>query len=359
MEPIRTAIVGAGASARIFHRPFLARDARFQVGAVVARAETGRALLPNAELFPSVEALFAWRPELVVLCTPNHTHFELARRCLQAGCHVVVEKPFTASAAEGEELIALAKARRLLLTVFHNRRWDGDFLTVQELVTSGALGRLVEAELRFDRWVPGRRPKAWKERAAPGNALLDDLGSHLVDQALVLFGWPAAVQAQLACQRDGSAVEDAFDLSLRWPGEAGRAGLAVRLKGSLLVREEPPRISLFGTGGAFLKWGVDPQEAQLSAGLSPGDPAFGRDDEAQWGLFHRLRPSAAGEPVWERSRLPTRRGDYAAFHDNLARALREGAPLLVEPREALAVVRVIEAARQSAAEGRIVLLPPA
>ena len=354
-QQIRTAIIGFGVSARIFHLPFLDTDSRFLVGAFLERHGTAsQARYPQAKIFATIDGLLAWQPDLVIICSPNDCHYSQARQCLEAGCHVIVEKPFTITVGEAESLIDLAEKQKRILTVFHNRRLDGDFLTVQDIVRAATLGRIVEAEIRYDRWTPGLRPKAWKENGSPGSSLLEDLGSHLIDQALTLWGMPKLVTALLACQRAESRVDDAFDLRLDYANTGVNSGLSVRLKGGMLVREGLPRWSLFGTGGSFVKSGTDPQESHLLAGLSPFDPVFGLEEPQFQGILHHRVGNPDNGETWVRESVTGRRGAYAEFHRNIAAAILEGAELLVKPIEALAVVRIIAAARLSSLEHRSV-----
>lgn len=346
---IRCALIGFGVSARVFHLPFLRADPAFEIVGVLERSgDLSRAVLPGAALRRDLDGLLGLAPELALVCSPNALHYEHAKRCLQAGCHVLVEKPFAASPAQAEELIDLARASKRVLAVYHNRRLDGDFQTLRELVAGACLGRLAEAEFRWERWSPALRAKRWKEDGSPASGLLEDLGSHLVDQALCLWGMPRRLRARLGIQREGSRVDDAFDLDFEYPPADGVDGLHLRLKGGLLARQETPRYSLFGSGGSFVKFGVDPQEAQLGAGMAPGGAGYGVEPAAQWGLLrHRL----GGGGPWLESRVETRAGDYGRFHANLARAIRDGEELLVPPGQALDVLRVIAAARASAPTG--------
>lgn len=355
--PIRTAVIGFGVSARVFHLPFIEKSPLFEIVAFVERSGSkSREHYPQAQIFSDVPSLLVDPPELVIVCSPNDAHFDQAKLCIEAGCHVLVEKPITVTTEQAATLIDLAEKKRVILTVFHSRRLDGDFLTVKDILAKGQLGRLVEAELRYDRWRPGLRPKVWKENGSQGSSLLEDLGSHLIDQAVQLWGMPAQITARLSRQREGSQVEDAFDLRLDYADTATNSGLSVRLKGGMLVKAALPYFCLLGTGGSFVKYGSDPQEAQLMGGLSPDDPAFGVEDEQFHGLLQcQINPGDA-QSEWIHTALPTIKGNYAAFHVNLAHAIRNGEALLVHANEALTVMRIIAAAHTSSAEGRSITL---
>jgi scyllo-inositol 2-dehydrogenase (NADP+) len=334
---IRVGLVGFGASARTFHRPLLAAlPQEFDVVAVLERqAREAPRLLPAATVHTSLADLVADPSiDLAVVCLPNALHAEAAIALMEAGKHVVVEKPLAVTAAECEAMIAASRATDRRLFVFHSRRLDGDLACVRDAIASGALGRLVRVEVRYDRWSNALRAKAWKEEGREGSTLLDDLGSHLLDQALTLFGEPAALTCRTGIQRDGSRTVDAFAIALEYPG------LWVDLESSMLVRQSPFHWALYGTEGTLLKSGFDPQESQLQQGLSPLDPRFGIEDEAQaaW-LYPR-----DGEP----RRLPVARGRYLSFYEHVAAVLRGRDQPRFTGAEGLAVVRLIEACRQSA-----------
>jgi scyllo-inositol 2-dehydrogenase (NADP+) len=279
--------------------------------------------------------------ELVVVATPNETHAALARAALEAGKHVVVDKPFTLDAGEAEALISLADAVGRKLSVFHNRRWDSDFLTVRRLVDDGRLGEIAYYEAHFDRFRPEIK-QGWRETEAPGAGLLYDLGAHLIDQALVLFGLPQAVTADVTRQRAAARADDYFHVVLDY----GRRRAV--LHASVLVRDPGPRYLMHGDGGSFVKYGIDAQEAALREGRRPGGEGWGEDDPALFGRF-----TDADGTVATIDSLP---GRYTAFYDGVAAAIRDGAPLPVEAREARDVIRVIEAAQLSAKERRTTFL---
>jgi scyllo-inositol 2-dehydrogenase (NADP+) len=321
---VRAVVIGRGLAGRVFHAPL--------IHAVPAMELVGMAGAADAEA-----AAMRRDADLVVIATPNSWHFPLARAALEAGKHVVVDKPFTVSVAEADALIALAAERKRMLTVFHNRRWDGDFLTVKRLLESGRLGEPTLFEAHWDRFRPELR-EGWKEDPAEGAGLLLDLGPHLIDQALRLFGPPRALSADIAVQRTGSRVDDYFALTLDY----GR--MRARLCAASLVAEPRPRFAVHGTKGSYVKFGLDTQEADLKAGIDPR--AAGRDERD--GIF--TLADGTSEAV------PTERGRYLSFYEKVADAILEGAAVPVDPADAREGLRVIELARRSAREGRRIVL---
>ena len=298
-------------------------------------------LYPGIRSYSSLEHLLEDdRVELVVVNTPNHTHYEYTRAALQAGKHVVVEKPFVSSFAEGEELLQLAHARGLQLSVYQNRRWDSDFLTTQRVLQEGVLGEVLEAAFHFDRYNPALSHKEHKETARPGVGVHFDLGPHIIDAALRLFGLPQSVSADLRRLRPGTQVPDDMELLLFYPR------LRVRLHAGYYVREPLPAFQLFGTDGAFLKPRADVQEATLLGGAPPGGEGWGVEPEEARGILH----TGSGEAA-RRRYVPTEAGDYMAYYDGIFRALREGGALPVTGREGLDVIRVLEAAERSQKTG--------
>ena len=312
---IRVGLIGYGKAGKVFHAPLISSVDELELRAVARSRDVEKVIDDDAI-------------DLVVIATPNTSHFDLARRALERGKHVVVDKPFTVTAAEGQELIALARAGDRQLSVFHNRRWEGDFLTVRRLIEGEALGRLVEYEARFDRFRNEPREGAWRERAEPGSGVLYDLGSHLIDQVLLLFGEPAAITADVRIEREWSVTDDAFDIWMKFPR------MRVALSASMLVRERTPRYVVRGSDATFIKFGLDPQEGDLAAGRSPRDPDWGREPREQWGtLIHDDGRELAIET------LP---GNYAAYYENVRDAIRSGAPLAVTAEQALRTVEIIE-----------------
>ncbi|HEV2130472.1 MAG TPA: Gfo/Idh/MocA family oxidoreductase, partial [Longimicrobiaceae bacterium] len=270
-------------------------------------------------------------------------HYPLARSALEAGKHVVVEKPFVVHTAEADELLRLAAERERILSVYHNRRWDGDCQTVEQLIESGILGRVATYESHFDRYRPQVRDR-WRERDEPGSGALYDLGSHLIDKALHLFGLPETVLADVGAQRSGAVTDDYFHLLLGYGEE-----LRVILHSGALVRQPAFRFAIHGDRGSFLKRGLDPQEDQLKQGVRPGDPEWGVELEAQHG---ELVTEIEGLPV--HARIETLAGSYEAFYEGIGRAILEGVPPPVAALDARNTIAVIEDALQSSREGRVV-----
>lgn len=317
---IRTALIGRGLGGSVFHAPLIRACAGLELGRWVGAGD-------------AEEAAIADDIALVVISTPNRFHFPLARAALEAGKHVVVDKPFTVSLDEADALIALAAARKRMLTVFHNRRWDGDFLTVRKLLPS--LGTLFLFEAHWDRFRPAIKP-GWRELPDEGTGLLNDLAPHMIDQALLLLGAPAAVSAEVLAQRPEARVDDYFALTLHYG--ARRAVLGA----STLVLDPRPRFALHGVGGSFVKHGLDLQEAALKAGADPRAPL----PDPSPGLLSR--PDANPRPV------VTEPGRYFAFYEGVAAAIRGEAPPPVDPADARAGLRLLDLARRSAREGRVV-----
>ena len=329
-------------SGLVFHGPLLRIHPGFEVTHVLERTKNHSAALYGREVIVrDFNDLISDRAlDLIVVNTPDHTHYEMAKAALNAGKHVVVEKPFVQEAAQAEELIALAKQKGLVLTIFQNRRWDSDFLTVRRVIDNGFLGRLVEFESHYDRYRNFIQPGTWKESAENGAGIVYNLGSHLIDQALCLFGKPAGVYADLRIVRTDGEVQDFFDIDLIYPD------VKVKLKSSYLVRESGPRFILHGTEGSFLKWGLDPQEDELKKGTLPNAPGWGAEPEAEWGL---LNTTLGGLHL--KGRVETVPGNYPAFYANLYDVLTAGADLAVKPGEALLAMQVIGAVFESAEKG--------
>ncbi|RQH06079.1 oxidoreductase [Paraburkholderia dinghuensis] len=344
-SPLKIGLMGYGFAGQTFHAPVIAHCPGATLAAIATgQPERARADFPDAAIVPDLDALLALDDiECVVIATPNDTHFDLARRVLARGKHVLVDKPVTLSAAQARELAALAADRGLVFAPFHNRRWDGDFLTVRALLASGELGRVTHFESHFDRFRPLVRQR-WREDAARGGGLLYDLGPHLIDQTLALFGAPETVTAFVRTSRDNATAPDYVHLVL------GYANHDAVLHASALAAFSP-RFVINGTRGSYLKNGLDTQEDQLRAGLRPGQPGFGAGNEA--GRLHALNDASSGSDGGETERtLPTAAGDYADLYRALAASIREGTPFPVSPQDAIDVMTVIELAMQSADEGR-------
>lgn len=339
MKPIKTALLSYGMSGEVFHAPLLHAHPGFEISTVVQRSKnTANEHCPNCKIVRSVdEALSDPSIELVIVNTPNELHFNQASRAILAGKHVVVEKPFTVTVHEADQLIELAREKNRVLTVFQNRRWDGDFLTLKKVFDNGWVGRVVEFEAHYDRFRNYVEPNTWKEETGIGKGILYNLGSHMLDQVLVLFGMPQYVDARMGTQRTGGKVDDFYDLRLTYPG------VNVIVKSSYLVREQGPRYQLHGTEGSFTTASnVDPQEQALKEKKIPGSAGWGVMPETAWG---KLNATIKGEHV--QKKIETIPGNYMGFYDNVFAAIRKGEALLVKPEQARNVIRLIEAAYES------------
>jgi len=341
---LRVALVGYGFVGKVFHAPLIQATPGLALHTVVSRDTAKvRTDWPDVRVVQDAQAAFADAAmDLVVIASPNDTHAPLAIAALGHGKHVVVDKPFTVTLREAHDVIAAADAADRLVSVFQNRRWDADFLTVQRLIENGELGRVAEFHSHFDRFRPVVQDR-WRERDEPGGGLWYDLGPHLLDQAVQLFGLPEAISADIARLRDGARAADYFDVTLRYPSHRAL------LHASTLVAGNGLRFAVHGTQGSYLKHGLDVQEDQLRAGVVPG--------AAGWGIDPR-----SGEVVQERDgRLVTdiaraEHGDYRAYYAGMRDAILQGGPVPVTPRQALEVMRLIELGARSSEERREIAL---
>lgn len=346
-EPIQVGLASFGMSGMVFHGPSLKANPHFHIRKILERSKNLSAKnYPDATIVRSFDEILA-DPEisLVIVNTPDFLHYDMCKEALLAGKHVVVEKPFTQTVEQANELIALAQERKLVLTVYQNRRLDGDFLTVKKLLDEKQLGRLVEFESHFDRYRNYIQPDTWKEAGIDRVGVLYNLGSHMVDQVISLFGMPESVTAHLAALRTNGVVPDYYDIRLQY------AGFAALLKSSYLVREPGPRYSVHGTLGSFQKWGIDPQEAKLKEGKLPLGADWGKEAEESWGFLHTERD---GQEI--REKVETEAGNYAAFYENIYDVLANGAKLLVKAEESRDCLVVLEACLKSHEEKRTVQL---
>ncbi|MFD2244847.1 oxidoreductase [Pontibacter ruber] len=344
-QPIHVGLLGFGMAGRLFHAPFIANAPGLKLTKIKANRPESISLAnqqyPEAQVVSTEQAIFEDSDiDLVVVATANPTHYALAKAALQAGKHVLVDKPFTITSTEADELIALAKEKQRVLTVYQNRRWDSDFKTIKKVLDTQLLGNLVEYEAHFDRFRNAIKPNTWKEENLPGAGILYDLGAHLIDQALVLFGEPLEVYADIQTQRQGSQVPDYFEVVLYYQS------MKTILKAGMLVRENGSHFILHGDKGSFVKYGMDVQEAALKAGLFPTlTPTWGVEPESLWGLlnteFHGLafRGSIASEA-----------GDYTGLYRNVYQAILGQEELEVKPEQARNTIRIIELAMQSSQE---------
>jgi scyllo-inositol 2-dehydrogenase (NADP+) len=350
-EPIRVGVVGFGLAGRIFHTAVVEATPGLELAWVVQRSgdEAAKAY-PHAKVARSVEEMLGdVGVELVVIATPSYSHYELAKQCLHAQRNVVIDKPFTLKSKEAAELIRLARERKLLLTAYQSRRWDGDFKTVREVIASAELGRLVSYESHYDRFRAEVRRDVWRENGGPGGGTLFDLGAHLIDQALTLFGAPETIYASVRVERESAVVDDAWDIFLEYERPQR---MTVVLRATLTACAPGPRYVLHGTKGSFTKWGIDPQEDQLKAGMGFDSPGFGEEPETAWGELRICGGDAGSVAGPATRRVRTMRGDYRGFYENVRDALLGKAELEVKPEQAWRTTRVIELARESSGQGR-------
>ncbi len=345
-EPIRVGVVGFGLAGRIFHTAVIQATPGLELAAVVQRSgDDAKKEYPEAHVARSVEEMLSdVSIRLVVIATPSYSHYELAKQCLHEQRHVIVDKPFTLTSEEAARLITTARHRNLTLTAYQNRRWDGDFRTVRQVIASGELGRLVTFESHFDRFRPAPRRDVWRENGGPGGGTLFDLGPHLIDQALTLFGPPDTITASVRVEREGAAADDAWNLFLEYEHPYR---MTVVLRATLTACAPGPRYVVHGTSGSFRKWGLDPQEDQLKAGMRPDAPGFGEEPESAWGEL-----KACGDSDPSTRRVKTERGDYRGFYANVRDVLLGKAELEVKPEQAWRTTRLIELARESSGQGR-------
>jgi predicted dehydrogenase len=353
-QPIRVGIVGYGLAGTVFHGPLVASTPGMVVAAIATQhpERQARAMrdYPSATLYSSADTLLAdpSKLDLVVIATANRAHVPQGIAALEAGLPVVIDKPLAPDLAAAEQLLATARRTGKLLTVFQNRRWDNDFLTIRQLISAGTLGQVVRVESRFERFRPELKAGAWRESTDPqdGGGLLFDLGAHLIDQARLLFGQPQSVYAESDTRRAGAAVDDDSFIALRFLG-----GQVAHLWASVIPRHPGPRWRVIGTRGLYEKDGLDPQEDALREGARPGDTSFGKEPHERWGRVFTETGGLSFEGLVES--LP---GTYQTFYALLRDALRSGAPPPVDPADSLAVLAIIEAARESARTGAVVPL---
>lgn len=346
MKQLHTAFVGYGPGGRVYNAPVLSSVSGFQIDYILTSSpeyiEAAKNDFPDAEVVQDYNEILQNRHiDLVVLVLPNHLHYEYAKKALEAGKHVLLEKPFTIHVKDANDLIQLAHQKKLVLSVNHNRRWDSDFQTVKEVIQNGLLGEVVEYEAHFDRF-RNKVKSGWKEeKEIPGNGILYDLGSHLIDQALTLFGLPKEIFADIRIQREAAEVPDNFELLLFY------SNLKVTLKAGMLIKEKGPTYSVYGTKGSFLKYGVDVQEEALKQGKAPkDDPDWGKEPEEIWGKLNTTE---------EETKVESERGDYRRVYESLYKAITLGGNPEVKPEQARDVIRVIEAAHRSQDERRVVI----
>src|SRR5258707_7948851 len=346
MPMIEVGLIGFGLAGRAFHAPVIRAVPGLHLAAILQRSGAEAAeLYPDVRIVRSMNELLAI-PEirLVVIATPNETHYPLARQCLEAGRDVVVDKPFTTSLEEAVSLVQLGKSANRLLTVYQNRRYDGDFQAIRNLVADGTLGRIVRFETSYDRFRPQLKPGAWRETQQPGSGILFDIAPHLIDHALVLFGPPEAVTADVRIERENAAADDAFDITLHYSN-----GMRAVLRSSILAAAPRPRFVLFGTQASFVKQAFDPQEANLRSGFIPMDTAWGAEPEENWGVL-----TVPSGDSFEQRRIPSAVCDYRDYYSNVRDAILGRAAPAVTPEYALDAMRLLELTRDSSRQRRTI-----
>jgi predicted dehydrogenase len=346
LQMIEVGLVGFGLAGRAFHAPVIRAVPGLHLAAILQRSgNEASEKYPDVRIVRDLGELLAIKDiQLIVVATPNDTHYPIARQCLEAGRDVVVDKPFTTTLEEATSLVQIAKSTGRLLTVYQNRRYDGDFQAIRQLVSAGTLGRTVRFETSYDRYRPQLKPGAWRETQRPGSGILFDIAPHLIDHALQLFGLPEAVTADVRIERENALADDAFDIMFHYP-----AGMRAVLRSSILAAAPRPRFALFGTQGSFVKQSFDPQENNLRRGNIPVDRAWGFEPEENWGVL----TVPAGDS-FEQRRIPPASCDYRDYYSNVRDAILGRAALAVTPEYALDVMRMLELARESSLKQRTI-----
>src|SRR2546429_8745246 len=335
---IEVGLIGFGLAGRASEAPVIRAVPGLHLAAILQRTGTEAAEeYPDVRIVRSLDELLSISEiRLIVIATPNETHYSFARQCLEAGRDVVVDKPFTTTLEEAVSLVQFAPTVNRLLTVYQNRRYDGDFQAIRQVVKAGTLGRILRFETSYDRFRPQLKPGAWRETASPGSGILFDIAPHLIDHALVLFGLPEAVTADVRTERDNAVADDAFDITLHYS-----KGMRAVLRSSILAAAPRPRFVLFGTQASFVKQTFDPQEMNLRRGHIPADKPWGNEREEDWGV---LTVPAGGS--CERGRRPPALFDYRDYYSNLRDVIVGHAALAGTPEYALEGMRMLEVARE-------------
>lgn len=350
MKTIKTGLIGFGPGGNTFHAPVIHAVKGLELYKIRARkpeqVKLAKERYPDAIITGSSDDIINDDAiELVVIATPNDSHFSLAKQALQAGKHVVVDKPFTITTEDADALIQIAKEENRILSVHHNRRFDGDFFTVQKLISDKVLGRLVEFESHYDRFRNYLRPGAWREEDIPGAGILYDLGTHLIDQPMVLFGLPEAITADVRVQRSNAKATDNFELIFHY-----KDNLKVTLKAGMLVSQPLPHYIILGEDGSYLKYNLDVQEEALKAGVSPlDDDNWGVEPEENYGTLVTYKNGERTE-----QKVPTAIGDYRLYYQNIYDAITGKAALTVTAVHARNIIKLVELAIQSSNERRTI-----
>ncbi|HVV68096.1 MAG TPA: oxidoreductase [Gammaproteobacteria bacterium] len=346
MQKLKVGIIGFGLSGAVFHAPVISQVKQLELAAVASRQpEKVKYAYPLATVYAEPEQLIDdGNIDLVVICSPNESHYPLAKMALDAKKHVVIEKPFVSNRTQGEELIHLAHRKNLLLSVYHNRRWDNDFLALQECISQDRLGDINYCEIRFERFRPEVNSAKWREQQLAGSGILYDLGSHLIDQALCLFGWPQSIYADITTQRVDAVVDDYFHIIL------GYEGLRVVLHAGAVVKKSGPRFIAHGSKGSFIKYGQDPQESLLRAlhEKTEVDPLFGVKNYLD--NVMEITVDAGGHDIEGKINLPM--GRYREYYEKMYFAILEKSQPPVSAYDGLNVIKIIELAVRSHDEGR-------
>jgi len=340
---LNVGLVGYGFAGKVFHAPVIRAVEGLRLTTIVQRHGTPDPPHANVDFVRSVAELLTRDIDLVVIATPNPSHHPIANQCLLAGRHVVIDKPFTTTVAEAEELVRLADERQRALSAYQNRRYVGDFVTLRRLLSDGALGRVTMFESHFDRFRPELRPGAWREQPQPGSGVWFDLGAHLLDQALVLFGVPQAISADIRVERAGAAADDAFDVTLHYPH------MRALLRATMLAVSPGPTFAVHGTKGSFIKHGVDPQEEALKSGHTP--------DESHWDAEPAEMYGTLTTPEGTRT-VPTIPSSFTRYYENIRDAILGKAQLTVPPEQVLDVMRGLELAVASSRQRRVLPWAP-
>ena len=333
---INVAIIGFGLSGRYLQAPFFESNTNFNLKIILSNTQNPQLVYPKVKVVKNIEVIITDKSiDLITICSPNETHYNYAKLALLAGKNVMVEKPFTVTSTEAQELISLAYTQKKVLTVFQNRRFDSDFLTVQKLIKSGELGEILNVEINYNRFKPELNVKKWKENNSPGSGIIYDLGAHIIDQAIALFGVPEKVLGQTFTQRQNSIIDDAFDIRLDY------GKLKVTLKSSLLVRQPTPRYIITGSQASFIKYGIDVQEDDLKAGKLPTDTGFGVELITQEGILYFEENT-----ISKYKNIKTMPGNWALLFQNLYEAITNNILLIIKPQDVLEQIKIIESIKQ-------------